>query len=113
MHGHGHTGSVGCDDSISIPQEGHWSGRAVLCPDHTAWTCSGLRVLDFAAAHWRQGVRGEGGPVFLHFPTSSTELHNINLWTFGVFEGRDLVRSLWTAGKGRAECQREEVVGGG
>lgn len=36
--------------------------RAVLCPDHTAWTGSGLRVLAPAAAYWQQGVRGEGGP---------------------------------------------------
>lgn len=37
---------------------------AVLCPDHRAWTGSGLPVLNPAAVCWYQGVHGRGGPVF-------------------------------------------------
>lgn len=86
---------------------------AVLCPNHRTWIGSGLGVLapEAACGHW--DVRGRGGPVFPHFPASSTELHNISPWTFGVSVWRRLVRSLWVSRKGRAECQREEVGGRG
>lgn len=72
MDGHGHTSLVECDDSTprrTLVRE--W--RVVLCPDHTAWACSGLGV-EFLPLKLpcggrsecekkAEGVHGGGDPV--------------------------------------------------
>lgn len=113
MDGCSHIGSAGCYDSISTPQEGHWSGRAGLyCAQITE---PGLDLAcEFSPLKLHAGIKVCMAEVAQSFPSSLLLPQNYRTLTCGpLLSLWGFVRSLWVSGKGGAVCQREEVGGRG